>query len=578
MDHLTLHLITLELRSELLGHHLSSIKQLGEETFLFYFFGNYKKRLYISAKPGHPRIHLFQKRYPRSELRIHSGFLSRLHGSLEGLTLNAIEKEPEERLIRFRFTDPSKEEGVEFVLMAELLGRSSNLILTEKGEKVLGFCRRLKSEFRQPVVGHPYQPPIKSKTSLFQLLTDSELDEGMAKDKGKALSFILDSMKGVSMEIAEEIVTRGVGEGSFSRILNGILENYGKGGIKAFIYSSTPLGSIGEDFKLTRKNFILSPITLHGIRNMNEFGYPTLNEAAEDYYTLLIRNETFAKRKNHVGKMIRKEKERMKSTLSNLQKDRKKFENPDRFKRFGEMILAGLRSAKVEDEHVEVDDYYRPPDRLKIPIEPSLSLPQNAERYFQKYRKAERGLLKICDREEMTKRRIYRLEQLEIELRKSLDTPQLEKIQEKLRGEGIATGIKVRGKGILDSGSEITGIRIYKSSDGMQILAGKTARDNMKLSFKIASPEDFWLHASGFGGAHVVVRNPGSLKKIPEKTLIEAAKLAAFFSSGKSEGKVEIHYSKKKYVRKGKNLPLGAVLVKRFESILVEPENLFKEE
>lgn len=518
---------------------------------------------------------MVQKRYPRSELKIQSGFQSLFHRSLEGLSLQTIEKEPEERLIRFRF---AKDEEAEFFLMAELLGRSSNLILTDRGGKVLGFCRKLKSEFRQPVVGQPYQPPVKAKTSLFQFLTDSELDVAMAKDQGKALSFMLDSMKGVSMEIAEEIVRRGVGKGSFSLVLNEILEDYGKGGTQAFIYSSTPLRSVGEDFKLTRKNFILSPIALHGIRNMNESGYPTLNEAVENYFTLLIRNEIFARRKNHVGKMIRKEKERMNSTLSNLQQDKKKFENPSRFKKFGEMILAGLRSAKVEDDHVEVDDYYNPPNRLKIQIEPSLSLPQNAERYFQKYRKAERGLLKIGDREEMTKRRISRLEQLGIELRESLDTPQLEKIQEKLRGEGIATGIKVRGKGILDSGSEITGIRIYKSSDGMQILVGKTARDNMKLSFKIASPEDFWLHASGFGGAHVVVRNPGSLKKIPEKTLIEAAKLAAFFSSGKSEGKVEIHHSKKKYVRKGKNLPLGAVLVKRFESILVEPENLFKEE
>jgi predicted ribosome quality control (RQC) complex YloA/Tae2 family protein len=578
MDHLTLHLITSELRSELLGHRLSSIKQLEEETFLFYFFGDYKKRLFLSAKPGHPRMHLIRKRYPRREVKILSGFQSLLRQSLEELSLLAIEKEREERLIRFRFGEPSENRGAEFFLMAELLGRSSNLILTDEKGKVLGFCRKLKSEFRQPIVGYPYQPPLKAKTSPFQFLVDSELDEALAKDQEKALSFILDSMKGVSVEIAKEIVKRGLEKGSFSHVLNGVLEEYKKEGTRAYIYSSSPVESIGEDLNLTRKNFILSPMALHAIKNMNENEYPTLNEAAEDYYSLLIRNETFARRKNHVGKMIRKEKERMNSTLSNLQRDKSKFENPARFRQYGEMILAGLKSAKVKDDYAEVDDCYHPQERMKIPIEPSLSLTQNAERYFKKYRKAERGILKIDERENMIKKRMSRLEQMAIDLKESVETSGLEKIQEKLRGEGIVTGIKVRGKGILDSGPEITGIRLYRSSDGMQILVGKTARDNMKLSFKISSPEDFWLHASGYGGAHVVIRNPSNLKKVPEKTLIEAAKLAAFYSSGKREGKVEVHYSKKKYVRKGKKLRLGTVLVKRFESVLVEPENLFKDE
>lgn len=577
MDHLTLHLIVLELQEELLGYHLSSIRQSEEEAFLFYFSGDCKKRLFLSVRPGHPRIHLVQQSYPRSGAKIHSGFLALLRQSIEGLSLTAVEKEREERLIRFQFGDPSEDRGAEFLLMVELLGRSSNLILTDKKGKVLGFCRKLKSEFRQPMVGNPYQAPIKPKTSLFQFLIDPNLDKALVKEQANALDFILDSMKGVSIEIAEEIITRSLERGSFSLALNEILDEYRKGEKKAFIYSSIPIESVGEDFTLTRKNFILSPIGLSGVMNMVESSYSTLNEAAESYYFLLIRNESFDRRRNHIGKIIRKERDRLNSTLSNLQRDRKKFEEPERFKKYGEVILAGLKSAKVEEGHVEVDDCYHPRERLKIPIDPSLSLTQNAKRYFKKYRKAERGLLKIEEREAAIKKKISRLELIEMELKESLDSARLEKMQEKLRGEGITVGIKVKGRGILDSGLEITGVRIYKSSDGMQILVGKTARDNMKLSFKVASPEDFWLHASGHGGAHVVVRNTSNLKKIPEKTLIEAAKLAAFYSSGQKEGKVEVHYSKKKYVRKGKNLPLGTVLVKRFESVLVGPENLFKD-
>lgn len=577
MDYLTLHLITLELQKEVQGCDLSSIRQPEKETFLFYFSGQHLKRLLISVKPEHPRIHLVRQAYRGRGEKIISGFQSLMRQSVEGLRLIRIEKEPEERLIKFQFGTNTKDSQTDFIVMFELLGRSSNLILTDQKEKVLGYCRRLKSEFRQPIVGHPYQPPIRPKTSLFRFLIDPELDQSMVKKKSDAYKFIMDSMKGVSEEIAEEILQRAVKKGGFSHVLNEILEDYRRKSARAYIYSSLSLHDVGEDFALSRKNFILSPISLHTIVNLIESSYSTMNEATEIYYSMVVRNEIFARRKNRIGKMIRKEKARLNSNLSNLEKDRKKHENPEKFKKYGEMILAGLKTALIKEKYVELDDCYSNQERITISIEPSLSLPRNAERYFKKFRKAERGLLKIDARKDSIRKKILKLEDLEVELMNITDSATLGTMEEKCRNEGMTVGIKLRGKGTLDSDPEISGIRVYKSSDGLQILVGKTARDNMKLSFKVASQEDFWLHASGYGGAHVVVKNPASMKRMPEKTLIESAKLAAFYSSGKKEGKVEVHYSKKKYVRKGKNLPPGAVLVKKFESILVEPENLFRD-
>lgn len=534
----------------------------------------------LSVRPGHPRIHLIKQKHQVKGEKITSGFQSLLRRSIEGLSLLAVEKEQGERLIQFSFGAPSMDQQEGFILKVELLGRSSNLILTDSDEKVLGFCRKLKSEFRQPIVGQRYQPPIKPKTSPFQILSDPGLDKALVKDRNDALDFLLDSMKGVSREIAEEIIDRGAEKKSLSIVLSEILERYEKEEMEekqAYLYSEVSLEDLAEELPLTRKNFIFSPIALRGRKDLVESAFATLNEAAENYFFFQVRNELFAGRKRRIAKMIHREKAKMISTLSNIQEDRKKHEDPERFKNYGEAILAGLKSAKREGDSVEVDDCYRPDEKLKISIDPSISLVQNAERYFKKYRKAERGLLKIDERTDLIKRKIARLEHLEPEILQSSETAQLEIIEERLREMGFVAGIKVRGIGTLDARAEIKGIRIYKSSDGMQILVGKTARDNMKLTFKIASPEDFWLHASGYGGAHVVVKNPSSLKKIPEKTLREAAKLAAFYSSGKREGKVDVHLTKKKYVRKGKNLPMGAVLVKKYEAVYVEPEDLFKE-
>ena len=114
-------------------------------------------------------------------------------------------------------------------------------------------------------------------------------------------------------------------------------------------------------------------------------------------------------------------------------------------------------------------------------------------------------------------------------------------------------------------------VRRHTSPDGLVILVGKNGEENDTLTFRIASPWDFWLHAAGAPGAHVVVRNPRRLKAIPEATLRRAAEIAAFYSGARLEGKVEVHYTQRKHVHKHKGMPSGQVLLRRFRSIQVTP-------
>jgi predicted ribosome quality control (RQC) complex YloA/Tae2 family protein len=87
----------------------------------------------------------------------------------------------------------------------------------------------------------------------------------------------------------------------------------------------------------------------------------------------------------------------------------------------------------------------------------------------------------------------------------------------------------------------------------------------------MASPQDFWLHAADRSGAHVVVRNPRKLKELPRPALLAAAQIAAHFSRARGKGKVEIHYTLRKYVRKGRGFPAGAVTLRNHRTIEVEP-------
>jgi len=121
------------------------------------------------------------------------------------------------------------------------------------------------------------------------------------------------------------------------------------------------------------------------------------------------------------------------------------------------------------------------------------------------------------------------------------------------------------------SRARLEGIRLFTSGDGVEILAGRSGRQNDALTFRVAGPEDFWFHALGWPGAHVVARNPDRRTRPPDATLREAAALAAWFSEGRAQEHVDVQWARRKYVRRIRGAGPGRVRIKRFETIRVRP-------
>ena len=144
-----------------------------------------------------------------------------------------------------------------------------------------------------------------------------------------------------------------------------------------------------------------------------------------------------------------------------------------------------------------------------------------------------------------------------------------------MRGEGIPVGLEPAtraGRAAARHGRpRLEGVRVFTSSEGTLILVGKGGRHNHRLTFKLAGPEDFWLHARGFPGAHVVVRNEGRRSRPSDATLREAAALAAWFSDGREQEYADVQWTRRKYVRRPRGAAPGTVLLKRFETIRVRP-------
>jgi len=289
------------------------------------------------------------------------------------------------------------------------------------------------------------------------------------------------------------------------------------------------------------------------------------------YHQVLDRALEARARRRGLLAVLDQEIARTHRALTRAEEDRERFRDPDRWRRMGEALLAGLTGARREVERVWVDDPYAPGrERISIPAEPGLPLPQVAARLFARHRRARRGFAQSGERAEALARRrsdLMRLREDEGGEDERADTAALEAA---MREQGIPVGLeRPARRGGPPAPARLEGVRMIETRDGTTVLVGRTARDNQRLTFKLAGPEDFWFHAAGRPGAHVIVRNEGRRERPAESVLAEAASLAAWFSDARGEGLVEVHWTRRKYVRRVRGAPAGTVSLKRHETLRV---------
>lgn len=117
------------------------------------------------------------------------------------------------------------------------------------------------------------------------------------------------------------------------------------------------------------------------------------------------------------------------------------------------------------------------------------------------------------------------------------------------------------------------GWRTFEAEE-FEILVGKGAAENDRLTFKVGAPQDLWLHAAGYAGSHVVIRNPNRLKQIPKSVIERAAELAAYHSKAReARGKVDVHVCRVADVSKPRGFAVGQVQLKRWDTVKVYPRN-----
>lgn len=295
--------------------------------------------------------------------------------------------------------------------------------------------------------------------------------------------------------------------------------------------------------------------------------FSTISEAADAYYLQRAAAESFSSRANALLARLKKELAQNRKLQNNLAKDLTTHGDPEQHKRRGDLLLANIATARRSGNKVFVTDYYADgAPEIEIEIDENVTLQDEAARYFSLYTKAKRAISEIAKRQQQIAKNISQLEERKAELERII-TASDDAALAQLVGPQDTT---VRPKTKKKSPDKIPGVRVYRSSDGYEILVGRTARVNDQLTFRVARPHDLWLHAADYPGSHVVVRNP-SRKEIPHRTIIEAAQIAAKFSQAGKDSKVAVHYAQRKFLSKPKGVAAGLVRMSSFRTATVQP-------
>jgi predicted ribosome quality control (RQC) complex YloA/Tae2 family protein len=254
--------------------------------------------------------------------------------------------------------------------------------------------------------------------------------------------------------------------------------------------------------------------------------------------------------------------------ISNLSGDLARHGDPEKWKRFGDLLLANASSATRKGDRIVVTDYFDDSaPTIEIEGDANRSVSEIAESYFRLYTKARNGLSVISERITKTEAAIKKLEADLAQLEAAIAAEDREFLAALVPPVRKLAPVSKKKK----AEAAFKGARRFISSDGFSVLVGKKAKDNDYLTFRMAGSLDLWLHAADYPGSHVVIRNPNRVV-VPVRTLTEAAELAAFYSDAREQPKAAVRYTQKKFVNKPRKSAPGLVSLASFKTILVEPK------
>jgi predicted ribosome quality control (RQC) complex YloA/Tae2 family protein len=313
----------------------------------------------------------------------------------------------------------------------------------------------------------------------------------------------------------------------------------------------------------------LSLMPLRGYAENRYESFPNVAAAIQRFVSTVRATSAFVSEKEQISAWLEKEEKKTAQTRARIVAEIADQDRKADYELFGKLIMAhlqelhkGLRTATLDDT-LSVDSHQ---SGVAIPLDPSLSPVANAEKYFEKAKKAKGAFGESVDRVKSLDGRLSTLRMLIGEL---ADISSSDELREFHRTYKIH--LQLIGYATAKEKENLPPFRIFTVEGGFQVLAGKSSENNDMLTTKYAKPDDLWFHCRGSSGSHVVLKIHSAHGEPSKAAIHQAASIAAYYSKMKNASSVPVAMTEKKYVRKPKGAPAGTVVLEREKVIFVEP-------
>lgn len=555
-DAFTLRYLALELDSVFKGGKVNRIIQPdSDELVLTVYTGKRTEKLLLNVNPAAPRIGVLNVEKDSPLTAPNFCMLMRKH--LLSSTILGVELIGFDRIVKIDFlTSNEFTDSVVKTVYVELMGRYSNIILTENG-KILGGNRGINmfdNGVRPLIVGQAYVfPPVGDK----KLPTDDSLiDCFNGVDKDNLDKVILSEVQGLALSTAKEIVN-----GYFEKF-DALKKADGKTFfeyLNNYIYYApyNPCVSILDN---EIKDVMVYP---YALETCEIKGFDKLYLAEEFYFSERDKQKKYKAKKERLSSILNTAIKKVKKRLTAIKAKEKDAYSAEENRIKGELLLANIYRIKIGERKVELDNYYDG-SKVIIDLDERLSVSKNAENYYKKYNKQKRTLMALEPQRDQAEKELSYYQSVLDEAYLSETIDDLLLVQNELESAGLIVERKVTNK----KKQVETFCREY-SVLGFKVRVGRNNSENDKLTFT-AKPEDIWVHAKDYHSSHVIIEADG--KSIPEQVVIISAEICAYFSKGRDGGKTEIVYTEKKNVKKPPKSKPGFVIYDNFNSVTVNPD------
>ena len=559
-DGITTNCIMQELNHLLAGQRISKIAQPEREELLFTFkaLNEGSNRLLISANASLPFLYM-TKENKTSPLNA-PNFCMLLRKYIGNGRISAISQPSMERVLCFTIEhlDEMGDPAVKY-LYVEIMGKHSNIIFCDKDGQIIDSIKHVSgqmSSIREVLPGRPYFIPAQQDRFDPWQIAKEQFVEQILKKPCSVAKAIYTSLVGFSPIIATELAyrsgldaddsTAALTQADVERlydVFRSLLQDLSDGNFSYGIYYDPVTGA--------PKEFAPIPLTIYS--DMEYKTFSSISEVLEAFYAQRNKHTVIHQKSTDLRKIV----------SIHLERDRKKYllqkkqladtEKKDKYRIYGEMLHTYGYAASPGDKSIEVTNYYTN-EPFVIPLDPTLDAMENAKKYFDKYAKLKRTGNALSSYILETENEIKHLESIETSLSIAETEGDLAAIKEELQEYGFIKKHSGKKTNRISKSQPLH----FVDDNGFHIYVGKNNYQNDQLTFKFATGNDWWFHAKQMTGSHVIVKSEN--KELPDSTYEYAAALAAYYSSGRDNEKVEIDYLQKKNVKKPNGSAPGFVV------------------